>query len=121
MTPAEAKQIVEVLARGVDPETGEALGADSPVHNRHVIRALFMAAHALADAAAARRPRELPANVGKPWTLEEDQLLCEGFDGGLSIAELAEKHARAKGGIRSRLIRLGRIDPTQRGQAATGV
>ncbi|HEY4082779.1 MAG TPA: hypothetical protein VGM81_19000 [Burkholderiaceae bacterium] len=114
MTPAEAKQIVEVLARGVDPETGEALGEDSPVHNRHVIRALFMAANALADAAAARKPRELPANVGKPWTAEEDRLLCEGFERGLSIAELAEKHARAKGGVRSRLIRLGRLEPGKR-------
>jgi len=95
-----------------------ALGEDSPVHSRHVIRALFMAANALADAAAAKKPRELPANVGKPWTAEEDQLLCEGFDGGLSVAELAGKHQRANGGVRSRLIRLGRIELGNRPSSA---
>ena len=33
MTPAEAKQIIEVLAGGIDPATGEVLPDDSPLSN----------------------------------------------------------------------------------------
>jgi hypothetical protein len=47
MSPNEAKSIIEALANGVDPETGEVLSAQSVFNNPQVIRALFIATNAL--------------------------------------------------------------------------
>jgi hypothetical protein len=111
MTPAEAKQIIEVLAGGVDPATGEVLADDSPLSSPHVIRALFLAAKALElmAAKAARPAAAAPGNAGKAWTEGEDQRLVAAFDAGTPVAELARTHERTTGAINSRLIRLGRL------------
>jgi len=68
MTPTEAKQVIEVLAKGIDPETGEVLSQDSPINSPHVIRALFMAVKALEQAAAdkpARAKADKPGHAGQ--------------------------------------------------------
>lgn len=112
MTPAEAKQVIEVLAKGIDPETGEVLPQDSPINSPHVIRALFMAAKALEQAPGSKPARakpESPGNAGKSWAPAEDQQLVEAFDQGKQVAELATLHQRTKGAIKARLIRLGRL------------
>ena len=110
MTPAEAKQIIEVLASGVDPATGEVLGDDSPLSSPHVIRALFLAAKALElTAGKAERSQASPSNAGKAWTDDEDQRLVAAFDTGTPVAALARTHERTSGAITSRLIRLGRL------------
>ena len=116
MTPAEAKQIVEVLAGGVDPATGEVLSDDSPLSSPHVIRALFIAAKALELMAAksARPAAVAPGNAGKPWTEEEDQRLVAGFDAGAPVAALARTHERTTGAINSRLIKLGRLQASDK-------
>jgi hypothetical protein len=113
MRPVEARQIIEVLAKGIDPATGEVLPEDSPVHNPHVIRALFLAAQALASTAelAERVRKPLPASAGKGWSEDEDRRLAEAFDAGTSVADLAALHERSRGAITSRLIRLGRLQP----------
>ena len=111
MTPAEAKQVIEVLAGGIDPETGEVLPEGSPVNSPHVIRALFLAAKALElQANKQARPQNASAtNAGKPWTEAEDQQLAAAFDAGTAVAALAQTHQRTPGAITSRLIRLGRL------------
>ena len=111
MTPAEAKQIIEVLAGGVDPSTGEVLADDSPLSSPHVIRALFIAAKALElmSSKPARPATAAPGNAGKPWTEDEDQRLVAAFDAGTPVATLAREHERTTGAINSRLIRLGRL------------
>lgn len=111
MTPAEAKQVIEVLARGIDPQTGELLPDDNPVNSPHVIRALFLAAKALELQASkqAKQPTANAGNAGKPWTEAEDQQLAQAFDAGTPVAALAKTHQRTSGAITSRLIRLGRL------------
>lgn len=111
MTPTEAKQIIEALAGGVDPATGEVLPEDSPLSSPHVIRALFIAAKALEMTATkpARPAAAAPGNAGKGWTADEDRRLLAAFDGGAPVAELARMHGRTTGAIDSRLIRLGRM------------
>lgn len=122
MTPAEAKQLIQALARGIDPETGEVLPADNPLNSPHVIRALFLAAEALdllarpnvptAPPPPPSRPRPpAPGKAGKPWTPEEEQELAAAFDAGTTVAALARAHQRTNGAITSRLIRLGRLQP----------
>jgi hypothetical protein len=127
MTPEEAKQIIDVLARGVDPETGELLPDDSPLNGSHVIRALFIAGKALELIVAARaldltvsgpvRPDaatpEKAAKAGKPWSEDEDRRLLAGFDANTPVAVLARTHERTSGAITSRLIRLGRLQIRQ--------
>jgi hypothetical protein len=121
VTPAEAKQVIDVLAGGIDPATGEVLAEDSPVNNPRVIRALHLAAKALELLARkeARSPAETPANVGKPWTEAEDQQLEKAFDAGEPVAKLARAHQRTSGAITSRLVRLGRLQ-VKKGSADVG-
>lgn len=51
-------------------------------------------------------------NAGQKWTSEEEELLIERYNQGLPIEEIASLHGRGKGGIRSRLRKLG-IDPDE--------
>lgn len=48
--------------------------------------------------------------AGLPWLREEDELLEEYFDKGLTIDDLAWVHQRTTGAITSRLQRLGRVE-----------
>jgi hypothetical protein len=115
MTPTEAKQIIDVLASGVDPAAGEVLPEDNPLNSPHVIRALFMASKALEGVAAkpARQSAAAPGKAGKPWSEDEDQRLLAGFDAGTPVAALALAHERTSGAITSRLERLGRLQVRQ--------
>jgi hypothetical protein len=111
MTPTEAKQVIEVLARGIDPQTGELLPDDNPLNSPHVIRALFLAAKALElqGGKPAKQPTAKTGNAGKPWTEDEDQQLAQAFDAGQPVAALARTHQRTSGAITARLMRLGRL------------
>lgn len=111
MSPLEAKSIIESLASGIDPQTGEILPAQSTLNNPAVIRALFVAIAALDNAAKrAERTRALPDNAGRSWSEDEDQELLEQFDSNIPVKDIAEKHGRTQGAIASRLVRLGRIN-----------
>lgn len=110
MSPLDAKKIIDALANGVDPETGEILPAQSTFNNPQVIRALFVALKALDGAARrAERNSSLPGNAGRSWQETEDKDLLASFDAGVPIKEIAAKHGRTQGAIAARLVRLGRI------------
>ena len=130
MTPTEAQQVIDVLASGVDPETGEVLPAGSPLNSPHVIRALFLASRALQLQAAApakpspkpkaAKPAGTPTNAGTAWTDEEANRLAAAFDAGADVAQLARDHQRSTGAIRARLIRLGRLQPDDQASDQAG-
>ncbi len=109
-----ALQIVQALAQGIDPHTGEQFPAASPYQHPDTVRALMQAAQALADPVPRTRPSHpgIPENAGKPWTEAEDQILAEAFDTGIAIPELAEQHRRTRAAIQARLIRMGKLEPT---------
>ncbi|CAN5500077.1 hypothetical protein BH11PSE9_BH11PSE9_38420 [soil metagenome] len=110
MSPQDAQKIIDALASGIDPETGEVFPEDSPLNNAHVIRALFIASKALgAQLKRVESNDGRPGKAGKPWSEDEDRQLLRGYDEGASVEELAERHERSVGGITSRLVRLGRI------------
>ncbi len=110
MTPHEAKKIIECLALGVDPETGEVLTEESTLNSPQVIRALVVALTAL-NSAVKRSEHNAPHadKAGQPWSTAEEEELLASFDAGTSIKEIAKAHGRSRGGITSRLVRLGRI------------
>ncbi len=108
MTPHEAQRVIDALADGVDPDTGELFPEESVLLKPPVIRALFVASRAL-EGSRSTVARAQPGQAGKPWSQEEDQRLLEAFDEGADLAALTASHDRSKGGIASRLILLGRI------------
>lgn len=111
MSPNEAKRVLEALANGIDPETGEVLHGIRVLDYPTVIRALFLGAKALESASVPERQKSALASMaGKPWTEEEESELLRGFDAGQSIEQLSAEHGRSKGGIAARLVRLGRIE-----------
>jgi hypothetical protein len=110
MNETQALHIVESLANGVDPETGEVYPPESPYQRAHIVRALFVARQALERASETARRREgLPQNTGKPWAAEEDVRLAAGFDEGKSMVDLARAHDRTRGSIQARLVKLGKM------------
>lgn len=108
-----ALKIVNALANGVHPATGEVFAADSPYQHPDTVRALTAAARALeggAQPAPERRNGEVPANTFVRWTPEEEDRLAAGFDAGRTSAELARVHNRSRAAIEARLLKLGKID-----------
>lgn len=109
MTTSEARKIIEILADGRCPATGEQL--DAAYQQPDVVRALFVAARALERVERTERQREtLPDHAGRAWETAEEQQLCEEFDAGKTVPEIAAIHQRTRGAIQSRLERLGQ-DP----------
>jgi hypothetical protein len=96
-------EILEALANGVDPVSGEVFPSDSPYQNAEVVRALFNAVNEL-------KASEVRGNKGSKWSEAEDQQLKDNFSKGFKTAELAKLHGRSSGAIRSRLIKLGLVE-----------
>lgn len=103
-----AKEILRMLADGVNPMTGEILPPEDSCNQADVIRAL----HTIIDAIPSSKLKPQPQNAGKPWTeLEENKLLDE-FDSGMTVSAIAKEHGRSKGAIESRLVARGKMDST---------
>lgn len=105
-----AREIINVLAQGIHPVTGEAMPADSPYNEPPVIRALFAVARALDGCDGARPRRELPVNAGKSWTPDEDDRLAADFDAGHELKRLALDLGRSRLAVEARLVKLGKIE-----------
>jgi hypothetical protein len=128
MDDRQALSIVSALAYGANPITGEMFPSDSPYQTPEVIRALFVATRALEAkvgvqvtahgtestprAAPTAQSRPTQGNAGKPWTAEEDARLLAAFDANTSLAEIAKAHGRTQGGVRARLEKHGRLEPS---------
>ena len=117
MEREQALKILNALANGVHPATGEVFAADSAYQHPDTVRALFEAVRvmegspATATAASAeRKSGDMPANTFVRWTAEEEERLAAGFDAGRTSAELAKLHNRSRAAIEARLLKLGKID-----------
>lgn len=95
-----AKEILQLLADGIDPTTGELLPDESPYNKPEVIRALFAV---LAEPA----PKHSNPNAGQPWSEEEDEQLRNELESGIKTANIAKAHQRSRGAINSRIKHLG--------------
>jgi hypothetical protein len=111
MDSARALAVVRSLANGVDPESGEVFGAESPYQRPQVVRALYAAANALErQERYDRRRTQMPVKTGEPWSEDEDRKLLAAFDAGRALQELAAAHERTMGAVRARLLKYGRIN-----------
>ncbi len=110
MDIAYAKKLLETLADGVNPVTGEVLSDEDSCNQPDVIRALHLAATCLEKAEKAeKRAKSLPENAGKPWNAEDDNKLTRMFEQGRSSREICNEFRRTEGSIAARLVRLGKI------------
>lgn len=115
-----ARQIIDTLAQGIHPVTGEVMPEDSPYNAPPVIRALHAVSRALEGIAVAPPPapaseaqrivRVAPANAGKRWSPQEDSALETAFDAGIPIKQVAGELGRTAFAVEQRLIRLGKIE-----------
>jgi len=110
-----ARQIIDTLAQGIHPVTGEAMPDDSPYNAPPVIRALHAVSRALEDQAAApaeaaHAKRTPPANAGKAWSAQEDEALAIAFDAGISLKQAAQELGRTVFAVEQRLVKLGKIE-----------
>lgn len=114
MDTSAARTILQALAQGIDPHTGETFPADSPYQHPDTVRALFHVLQALdgPPAVTRRAAARAPARAGKPWSADEDHRLAEAFDAGIRLPELASRLERSRASIEARLIRLGRLAET---------
>ena len=101
-----AKEIIEALAEGIDPTTGEVLPEDHVCNKGEVVRAFYSVLEALDE----KRKKSMPANAGKPWAKEDEQLLREMYANGSSKSEICRALKRTVTGVAARLVRLGIID-----------
>ncbi len=121
MDVKEAKDIVELLANGIDPITGEVFPDNSTYNNPIVIRALFTI---LGNVRIPQKRGKLsleekqkqnlasgkPKNAGLPWTSEMKQKVASMFNEGRSMHELAIYFERSEGAIQSELEHQGLFD-----------
>ena len=112
MERQQALKILNALANGVHPITGEVFAPDSPYQHPDIVRALFEAVRAPGQAQAHREQTSAPApsSTFVRWTPEEEERLVSGFDAGKTSAELAKLHDRSRAAIEARLLKLGKID-----------
>ena len=106
-----AHQIIDTLAQGIHPVTGEVMPEDSPYNAPPVIRALFAVSQALQGGTErpAKPRRELPPNAGKAWDGQEDAALDAAFTAGTELKQLAADLGRTPFAVESRLVKLGKL------------
>lgn len=123
-------RLLNALAQGVDPATGEQFPPGSAYQHPDTVRALFNAIHAIEGvspqsgmSASARQAAPVNPPVsseakpslpkqgsGSRWDTAEEERLAAAFDSGRTIEELARAHARSRAAIEARLLKLGKID-----------
>jgi hypothetical protein len=115
MKQPRARQILQSLIQGLDPVSGEELPRETVLQHAEVLRALLAGLSALElTAARAQRRAQLPDNVGRAWTTDEESGLVAEFRSGESSEAMAHKHGRTLRAIEARLEKLGLITAEQR-------
>jgi hypothetical protein len=115
MQEQRARKILQSLVEGVDPATGVELDPGTVLQRADVLRALLAGVSALDQVSArAQRRAQLPDNVGRPWTADEERALVTAFQSGDALIDVAARHRRTLRAIEARLERLGLLTADQR-------
>jgi len=115
MQEQRAREILQSLVQGIDPFNGEDLPAGTVLQQAEVLRALLAGVAALEQLAArASRRAQLPQNIGRAWSAEEQSVLIDAFQSGEPVADIAAKHGRTLRAIEARLEKLGLITADER-------
>lgn len=109
MQLSRAKEILSVLADGINPITGELLPDDSVCNEPEVIRAFCCILANLEKEQKQTFNSARPFNSGKPWLPEDDTALREMYAAGCGNDEICAHFGRSVRSIAARLVRLGVI------------
>jgi len=123
MEPSRAKEILQRLADGRDPATGEQLPPNNPYQQADTVRALYLALETLEKGGRRREARLVDPNkpkVGANWTPEKKQQLRDAFATHKPIPKIAAAHGRTTGAITARLVKLGLIEDNPTNRAGQG-
>lgn len=103
-----AKELLRVLADGVNPLTGEVLPSDDSSNQVEIVRAIHTVLEEL-DSHHSKAKKNQPANAGQPWTKKEEEILCKMYDEKYPVKSICEYFKRSPGGVAAKLVRLGKI------------
>ena len=120
----EATDILEILANGIEPSSGNKIPAGSPYNSPDVIRALYTCINyikhppkrqrkSVEEKRAENIKKGLPQNSGMPWTEDLKMDLVSQFKSGIQPNALSRKFERTRGAIISELKKLGEITEEQ--------
>ena len=102
----EHLKIIQQLADGINPITGEIFDNSHILQNGIVVRALTASVKAIEKEVKKKQRKKIsPNNAGQPWTEELDENLINEFKSGQTIKELSEIFKRTEGSIQSRLLK----------------
>ena len=123
-----AIDLVTTLADGVNPITGEILAENDSCNQLEVVRALNLLLRAVQSTLKSTpnstqctpissqnstpkcTPNRKDVKEGKPWSREEELLLCRMFDDGRQGQDICTTLGRSHVAVAAGLVRLGRIE-----------
>lgn len=106
----QAKELIQRLADGVDPTTGERFPPSSVYQQADTVRALHLALEGLDRLKRVKeRVHSGPPNAGRPWTKDEETKMLQQFDAKVDVKLIAQEMNRTTGAIWARLEKIGRI------------
>jgi hypothetical protein len=110
----KAKEIIKILADGIDPTTGDVLPAGSICNDPDVIRALFKVLESIqmplkvsGKSIEEKKENWRSGNMGLPWSAEHRKEIGILYNQGKTIKELSENFERTTGAIKAELRHQG--------------
>lgn len=111
MTNETAREILQIMAKGIDPITGEILPSDHLCNYPKVTRALCLAIQLLSTASPINtlsiNKKNGKLNAGRPWTKEDLLELEQLYLSGASIDTICQQLQRRVRGVQKQLEYLG--------------